>query len=119
MVHDEDVIARRVAVFKALGHETRARTVEILAQRGEMSVGELAELLGFDQSTVSKHLSVLRAAGVVSSRKEGLNVVYRLRTPCVYQFMTCVDRLSDGARATLACAARQTPEGQEREVDNR
>ena len=94
---------RRVAVFKALGHETSVRMVEILAREGEKCVGELVERLGFDQSTISKHLAVLRVAGVVASRKEGLNVVYRLRTPCVYQFIRCIDRMAEDAECALAC----------------
>jgi ArsR family transcriptional regulator len=67
----EDVIARRVAVFKALGHETRSRIVEILASEGEKCVCDLVDRLGFDQSTISKHLRVLKTAGVVSLRKGG------------------------------------------------
>lgn len=101
----DDVMRRRVAVFKALGHETRARIVEILANEGEKCVCALVDRLGFDQSTISKHLSVLKAAGVVSSRKEGLNVVYGLRMSCVYQFMRCVDRMAGDGECAFACTA--------------
>jgi ArsR family transcriptional regulator len=44
-------------------------------------------------STVSKHLSVLRNAGLVDDRKEGLKVYYRLRVPCVAKFFECVDEV--------------------------
>jgi len=100
----DEIIRRRVAVFKALGHETRARIVEILATEGEKCVCALVDRLGFDQSTISKHLAVLKAAGVVSSRKEGLNVVYGLRAQCVYQFMRCIDQMADDGECVLACA---------------
>lgn len=106
-----DVITRRVSIFKALGHETRARIVEILASEEEKCVCDLVERLGFDQSTISKHLGVLKTAGVVNSRKEGLNVIYRLRTPCVYQFMRCIDLMADDGECVLACAGTQ--EGKE------
>ncbi|MCR4403129.1 MAG: metalloregulator ArsR/SmtB family transcription factor [Firmicutes bacterium] len=102
-----DVMKRRVSIFKALGHETRARIVEILASEGEKCVCDLVERLGFDQSTISKHLSVLKAAGVVGSTKEGLNVRYGLRTPCVYQFMTCIDRMTDDGECVLVCGGTQ------------
>ncbi|MBC7082642.1 MAG: winged helix-turn-helix transcriptional regulator [Firmicutes bacterium] len=104
VAHDAVATERRVAVFKALGHETRVRMVEILAREGEKCVCELVERLGFDQSTISKHLAVLKAAGVVASRKEGLNVVYRLRTPCVYQFIRCIDQMAEDAECALVCS---------------
>ncbi|MEW6106852.1 MAG: metalloregulator ArsR/SmtB family transcription factor [Bacillota bacterium] len=104
VAHGAVATERRVAVFKALGHETRVRMVEILAREGEKCVCELVERLGFDQSTISKHLAVLKAAGVVASRKEGLNVVYRLRTPCVYQFIRCIDQMAEDAECAFACS---------------
>lgn len=102
-----DSIHRQVAVFKALAHETRLRLVEILAREGEKCVCELVDRVGFDQSTISKHLSVLKAAGVVGSRKERLNVIYRLRTPCVYQFIKCVDQMNGDKECVLACPGAQ------------
>lgn len=107
----ENIISKRVAVFKALAHETRTIIVEILATEGEKCVCDLVGRVGFDQSTVSKHLSVLKAAGIVTSRKEGLNVIYSLRTPCVYQFIECVDRInSDAECAPESCGVRRGEE---------
>ncbi|MGE5571482.1 MAG: ArsR/SmtB family transcription factor [Clostridia bacterium] len=100
--HNAVATERRVAVFKALSHETRVRTVEILAREGEKCVCELVGRLGFDQSTISKHLVVLKAAGVVASRKVGLNVIYRLKTPCVYQFIRCIDQMAEDAEYALS-----------------
>ncbi len=56
---------------------------------GEASVGELTQLVELDQSTVSKHLSVLRLHGVVSDRRDGNVVYYHLETPCVLGFLSC------------------------------
>jgi DNA-binding transcriptional ArsR family regulator len=81
---------RRAQVLKALGHPSRLAMVEALVD-GERCVCELQELVGSDMSTVSKHLSVLRSAGLVEDRKEGLKVFYRLRLPCVVGFFACVD----------------------------
>lgn len=96
--------ARAAGVFRALAHETRCRLVEILAREGEKCVCDLVGRVGFDQSTVSKHLAILKAAGIVTSRKEGLNVFYSLRTVCVWQFMKCIERAAVDPSQWLACA---------------
>ncbi len=64
-------------VFKALGDETRLRIVALLAH-GELCVCHLEEALDLTQSTTSRHLAVLRNAGVVDHRREGAWVYYRL-----------------------------------------
>ena len=79
----------RASVFKALAHPSRLFIVEQLAQQ-ERCVCELTEMIGADMSTVSKHLSVLRAAGVIQDDKRGLQVYYRLKMPCVLRFFDCV-----------------------------
>ncbi len=82
-------LTRRANVFKALAHPSRLFIVEQLAQR-EFCVCELTELVGADMSTVSKHLSVLKSAGIVQDEKRGLQVHYRLKMPCVTRFFECV-----------------------------
>src|SRR5262249_48400310 len=64
-------------LFKALGDETRTRIVALLAH-GELCVCHLEEALGLQQSTTSRQLAVLRAAGVVETRREKSWVYYRL-----------------------------------------
>ncbi len=100
---------RRTTVFKALANESRCRIVEILAEEGEKCVCELVDRLGLDQSTVSKHLGVLRNADIVSFRKEGLNVWYSLHATCTYQFMKCIDHMreSDAAVELAGCQMQQ------------
>ena len=83
---------QRAQVFKALGHPSRLAMVEALIE-GEKCVCELQELVGSDMSTVSKHLSVLRNAGLVDDRKEGLKIYYSLRLPCIAGFFGCVDEV--------------------------
>jgi ArsR family transcriptional regulator len=75
-------------VLKALAHESRLLIIDRLAQ-GDCTAGELTELVGSDQSTVSKHLAVLRAHGIVDDRREGNGVRYRLVTRCVTSFFSC------------------------------
>jgi ArsR family transcriptional regulator len=83
---------KRVAVLKALAHPTRLLLTERLME-GELCVGELRELVGDDVSTVSKHLLILRQAGVVACRKQGLNVYYSLACDCFSDFLECIDRV--------------------------
>ena len=80
----------RARIIKALAHPTRLFIVDELS-RGERCVCELTEMIGADMSTVSKHLSLLKSAGLVGVRKEGAQVNYRLKTPCVLQFLECVE----------------------------
>ncbi|NMC68586.1 MAG: winged helix-turn-helix transcriptional regulator [Myxococcales bacterium] len=75
-------------VMKALANEARLLIVDRLGD-GECSAGELTKLVGLDQSTVSKHLAVLRAQGIVEDRREGSVVYYRLAMPCVTNFFSC------------------------------
>lgn len=79
----------RARIIKALGHPTRLFMVDELSKQ-ERCVCELTEMVGADMSTVSKHLSVLKAAGIVSDEKRGNQVFYSLRVPCVLRFFDCV-----------------------------
>jgi DNA-binding transcriptional ArsR family regulator len=94
----------RATVIKALAHPTRLFIVDELS-RGERCVCELTEKVGADVSTVSKHLSVLKRAGIVCDDKRGVQVFYRLRVPCILNFFGCVEAVleEDGReRANVA-----------------
>lgn len=93
----------RARVFKALGHPTRLFLMEVLGQ-GERCVCELRDMVHADISTVSKHLALLKEAGVVSDRKEGLKVFYSLRIPCVMKFIDCLEEVE---KASVACCAAE------------
>jgi len=92
-------------VFKAMGHPIRLGIIEMLAQ-GERCVCEIVDYVGTDMSNVSKHLALLRRHGLVSDRKEGLKVFYRLEMPCAVDFTGCVERVLvsrlDEQRAVMA-----------------
>jgi ArsR family transcriptional regulator len=84
---------RRAAVIKALAHPSRLLIAEALMD-GEMCVCDLKDLVGADLSTVSKHLSLMRDAGVLNSEKRGLNIYYSLACACLGDFLRCVDQLA-------------------------
>jgi DNA-binding transcriptional ArsR family regulator len=93
----------RAAVIKSLAHPSRLFIVETLAE-GERCVCELQEMIGADMSTVSKHLALLRGAGVVEVDKRGTQVFYRLRVPCILNFMKCVEAVLESNAATQLAA---------------
>jgi DNA-binding transcriptional ArsR family regulator len=66
-------------VFNAIAEPRRRRIVELLARRGDLTVGTLVDAMELPQPTVSKHLGVLRKVGVVSVSKQGKQRVYNLR----------------------------------------
>jgi ArsR family transcriptional regulator len=92
MMTKHNVFAKQAKVLKVLANESRLKIVDRLS-RGECTVGELVDLVGSDASTVSKHLALLRAHGIVEDRRKGTFVHYRLLTPCVCNFFTCVTQV--------------------------
>ncbi len=77
-------------VFKALAHPSRIFILECLLRR-EHCVNELTRMIGVEMPTVSKHLSVLKNAGLVQSRKENNNVFYSIKCHCVKDTLSCAD----------------------------
>lgn len=80
----------KAAVLKALGHPTRLYMAEQLAG-GERCVCEFVREIDADFSTISKHLLILKQAGIVEDEKRGQNVYYKLKVPCILNSMTCVE----------------------------
>jgi ArsR family transcriptional regulator len=83
----------RAGVLKALAHSSRLLIVNELSE-GERCVCELQSSIGADMSTVSKHLTVLKNAGIVESDKRGLQVYYRLTCSCIMSFLNCLEELA-------------------------
>lgn len=76
-----------VRLMKALSDQNRVKIIALLGG-GELCVCELTALLGVAQPTVSKHLRLLEDAGLVSFRKEGNWIIYRLNGECREQART-------------------------------
>jgi ArsR family transcriptional regulator len=95
-----------VRVFEALGNSTRLQMLEIMASHKEICVCELVQITGLSQSGISSHLTVLRHAGIVRSRKEGLWVFYAVDLDALRQAFAAVD--ADLARR-LELSANENP----------
>jgi ArsR family transcriptional regulator len=81
----------RAKIVKALAHPARLFIVDELANKGERCVCELTEMIGTDMSTVSRHLAVLKGAGILEDEKRGAMVYYRLRVKCILNFFGCIE----------------------------
>ena len=77
-------------VFKAMGHPLRLAVLEFL-RGGEKCVCEIVDHAGTGMSNISKHLSVLKNAGLVADRRDGLKIMYSLTMPCALDFTRCVE----------------------------
>ena len=95
--------AQRAEIIKALAHPSRVLIAESLLG-GERCVCELREIVGGDLSTISKHLTLMRHAGVLISEKRGLNIYYQLACPCFADFFRCVDLIANPARVKRGVA---------------
>ena len=80
----------RANIIKAMAHPTRLFIVEELS-RCKKCVCELTAMIGADISTVSKHLAILKNAGIIQDEKRGSQVFYKLKVPCVLNFFDCVE----------------------------
>jgi ArsR family transcriptional regulator, arsenate/arsenite/antimonite-responsive transcriptional repressor len=96
----------RSRIAKALAHPSRLLILDMLLDR-EMCVQDLTDLVGSDQSTVSKHLAVLKQAGLIRVRKERSMSFYRSACQCLEGFFGCLDTvLRENAEAQQAVLAR-------------
>lgn len=97
-----NLIDEKAFVFKALSHPSRLYIVEALA-KGEKCVCEFVEEIKADVSTISKHLTVLKQAGIIESEKRGKWVFYKLTFTCLTGFISCIE-------ATITERAKQKSE---------
>ena len=93
---------RRSEIIKAMAHPSRLAIIDRL-ENGEACVCELQEIVKSDMSTVSKHLSLMKKAGLLDERKEGLWVYYRLKVPCIIRFLGCIETVIDAEKSNRNC----------------
>jgi len=88
--NDKVIYEAKANILKALAHPTRLWMTEQLAD-GERCVCEFVDVIDADFSTISKHLTILKQAGIIEDDKRGKQVFYSLKVPCVLNFMQCVE----------------------------
>lgn len=87
--HKQLLFEKQAEIVKAIAHPLRMAIVDFLKD-GEQCVCDIAEHVDSERSNVSRHLSVMVNAGVLGYRKEGLKVIYKLKTPCILDFFSCI-----------------------------
>ncbi|MCX5638333.1 MAG: metalloregulator ArsR/SmtB family transcription factor [Planctomycetota bacterium] len=87
--HQQLLFAKQAEIAKAIGHPLRLAIVDFLKD-GPQCVCDIAERIGAERSNVSRHLSVMVAAGVLEHRKQGLKVIYWLKCSCIVDFFSCI-----------------------------
>lgn len=86
---DKKLYQLKADLVAAMAHPIRLAVIEFLS-RGEQCVCDITAHVGAERSNVSRHLAVMLKAGLVDCRKDGLKVIYSLRTPCILKFLSCV-----------------------------
>ena len=94
----------RSVIVKAMAHPTRLLVMDVLTQ-GEKCVNDLTNLAGCDVTTLSKHLAVMRRAGLLQCKKRGLNVFYQIACPCFLEFFRCIDLIQTNKTLLKRCEA--------------
>jgi len=80
---------KQAEIAKAIAHPLRIAIIDFLKD-GEQCVCDIAEHIGSERSNVSRHLSVMVNASVLEYHKDGLKVIYKLKTPCILEFFSCI-----------------------------
>ena len=79
-------------IIQAVSHPIRLAIADFL-KNGEQCVCDIAKAIGAERSNVSRHLGVMLKGGVVGCRKDGLKMIYSLKTTCVLNFLACVSEV--------------------------
>jgi ArsR family transcriptional regulator len=83
----------RAKVIKALAHPTRLFMVDELSRRGKRCVCDLTDLVGADMSTVSRHLAILKNAGIIGDERHGSQIFYQVKIVGIGNLLKCVETL--------------------------
>jgi len=90
------VLERVSAALRVLAHPHRLKLVELL-MKGERPVGELAERMGLAPNAVSQHLNIMKAYGILTSRRRGRSILYHVQNPEARNVIQCIRRYYCGA----------------------
>jgi len=83
------LLEKQALIAQAIGHPNRIAIIHFL-KNGPRCVCDIAKAVGAERSNTSRHLSLMVRAGLLESEKQGLNVIYKIRTPCVLNFLDCL-----------------------------
>ncbi|AER66066.1 transcriptional regulator, ArsR family [Thermovirga lienii DSM 17291] len=102
--NDNKNYERKVEILKAMAHPVRLAILEKL-RAGDMCACVIADMFESDRTTVSKHLAILKKAGLVDDIKEGRNIIYHLKMPCILDVMPCIEKVINQERERKCCSS--------------
>jgi DNA-binding transcriptional ArsR family regulator len=85
-----EAVQQAATMLKCIGHPVRLQIIELLDREGEQNVTAIYEALGIEQAVASQHLNLMRDKGILISRREGVNVFYRIEDPRVTRVIDCI-----------------------------
>ncbi|NHB69410.1 ArsR/SmtB family transcription factor [Perlabentimonas gracilis] len=88
-----NIYQKEAGIFKALSHPTRLFILDVINKEPH-TVSELADMVGIDISTMSKHLDIMKRYQIVVGEKNKNSVYYKLNIPCLFEFFKCAQRIS-------------------------
>ncbi len=89
---DEDYLERKAEFLRALGGTMRLKLLDIIGTK-KVCVGEIMKQLNVPQPNISQHLTILRNAGILSKKREGRAVCYKITNPKILDLVKSVDEL--------------------------
>lgn len=102
--NDNKNYERKVEILKAMAHPVRLAILEKL-KAGDMCACVIADMFESDRTTVSKHLAILKKAGLVDDIKEGRNIIYHLKMPCILDVMPCIEKVIRQEQEQKCCCS--------------
>lgn len=102
--NDNKNYERKVEILKAMAHPVRLAILEKL-RAGDMCACVIADMFESDRTTVSKHLAILKKAGLVDDIKEGRNIIYHLKMPCILDVMPCIEKVINQEQEQKCCCS--------------
>ena len=79
-------------ILRTIAHPTRLAVIEWLPQHDQLTVNQLVELTGCEQSLLSHHLSNMKLKGLLTAKKSGTNVLYKLKEKQLTQVVRCIEK---------------------------
>lgn len=93
---ENDKIERAAYILKAVSQSTRLAVIDLLDQVDELTVSQLCDAVGCEQSLVSHHLTDMRAKGILKVRREGKNMYYSLNDKNITNILRCITECKTG-----------------------
>lgn len=93
---ENDKIERAAYILKAVSQSTRLSVIDLLDQADELTVSQLCDAVGCEQSLVSHHLTDMRAKGILKVRREGKNMYYSLSDKNITNILRCITECKTG-----------------------